>query len=186
MGWLSRLFGWWTPIPAIKPVEIAKKTIIQVQGTGLPIPICGIDLLKKVEDCKLIGYADEGGVPTDGYGNTNGAQIGVAITQEKADADLAKNCEWAWTAVLKHVKVPLTSNQGGALLSFVYNLGETQFAKSSLLVLLNSGNYQAIPDKIKQFIYYSRKDGGRAVSQGLINRRKAEAALWIGADWRQA
>lgn len=47
--------------------------------------------IRVAEGCRLTGYPDGGGVPTDGYGNTRGAVIGQIITQEKADADLMTN-----------------------------------------------------------------------------------------------
>lgn len=184
MGWFSGFTAWLKP-PAIKPMIIKPKQVMEtVQNVNNDIPQCGVALIKSFEKCILIGYADQGGVPTDGWGNTFGARIGVSITQAQADADLIRNLGWAWLAVKKAVKVPLSQNQASALLSLIFNIGEGAFEKSSLLIILNSGNYAAIPNKIKQFIWITR-NGQRQVSQGLVNRRKAEAALWCGADWRQ-
>lgn len=188
MSWVDDFWAWLKP-PAVKPAVVSPavsklSSSLPLSLTG-PLPLCGVYLLKKVERCELTGYLDSAGVPTDGYGNTFGARAGAKITQAKADADLVHNCAWAWVAVQKHVKVPLTANQGGALLSFVFNVGEPEFVKSELLTELNQGNYVGVPMQLRRFIYIT-VDGAKQVSAGLVNRRNAEAALWVGADWRQA
>jgi lysozyme len=43
------------------------------------------------------------------------------------------------------VKVPLTENQFSALCSFVYNEGAGRLQTSTLLKVLNGGNYAAVP-----------------------------------------
>lgn len=184
LTWFRSLFG--QPIPAVKPPILANITQPSDPFVNRPIPQCGIDLIKSFEGCKLNAYQDGADIWTIGYGHTKDVKEGVTCSLSEADAWLRQDCAWAWAAILRLVKVPLTANQGGSLLSVVFNLGETQFSKSSLLVMLNSGNYVGIPDKIKQFVYISRKDGGGTMSQGLVNRRNAEAALFIGSDWRQA
>jgi len=180
--------GFWTDFMAwLKPPAIKKPIITSVNETSSvgSMPLSGITLLKQVESCKLKAYPDEKGIPTIGYGHTEGVRLSDTCTQEQADRWLAYDCAWAWQTIRSRVNVPLTSNQGAALLSFVFNLGAPQFEKSSLLASLNSGNYQAVPNDMKQWIWET-KGGTRQVSQGLVNRRKAEAALWIGADWRQS
>lgn len=144
------------------------------------IPQCGHDLLQRVEGCKLVAYPDERGIPTIGFGHTAGVQLGDTCTQEQANAWLAEDCAWAWTAVQAHVVVPLSDNQAGALLSFVYNLGEPAFMKSSLLSQLNTGCYTCVPGQMMKWIWETKKDGSRAISRGLENRRHAESQLWTG------
>ncbi len=188
MGFWTDFMAWLKP-PAIKPIVITPQIpILPIISISSDIPQCGIDLIKSFEKCELVGYADQGGIPTDGWGNTHGAQIGVAITQDKADADLVNNLRWAAAAVKSEAKVPLTQNQFGALLSFAYNLGETRFDKEaiSLLFMLNSGNYEGVPNKLKQFVWVRMPDETRKISDGLVRRRRAEALLWTGSDWRRS
>ena len=45
----------------------------------------GIELVKKWEGCKLHAYLDGGGVPTIGYGHTDGVKLGDVCTQEQAE-----------------------------------------------------------------------------------------------------
>ena len=42
----------------------------------------GIDLIKRFEGCRLTAYRCAAGVPTIGYGHTEGVKMGQRITQE--------------------------------------------------------------------------------------------------------
>lgn len=149
----------------------------------LPIPQAGIELIKDIETLRLVGYPDQGGIPTDGYGNTHGAKIGVVITEEKANADLEKNCAAAWACILKNVKVPLTENQYGALLSFTLNDGGTAFANSTLLKKINAHDMAGGIAEFKKWVYV-KVNGKYVVSNGLVDRRHKEIIMFCGGDWR--
>ena len=133
----------------------------------------GTDLLKFYEGCKLVAYQDSVGVWTIGYGHTKGVYEGMTITQEQAEQMLLDELKEYESYVDDLVTVPLNQNQFDALVVWVYNLGPTNFRKSTLLKELNTGNYQAVPIEIKRW----NKAGGQ-VLEGLIKRRKAEANLF--------
>ena len=182
MSWFSDLLSMLRPKIVRATPDIVKDT---VQSPPSEIPQCGLTLIKSFESCRLTAYADQGGIFTLGWGHVSGVKEGDTCTQAQADAWLASDCSDAWAAIQRSVKVPLTANAAGALLCLTYNIGIGAFEKSSLLTLLNSGNISGIPAKIKQFVYITRPDGSRTISQGLVNRRKAEALLFTGGDWRQ-
>ena len=71
--------------------------------------------------------------------------------------------------------MPLTDGQFGALVSFVFNCGAGTLRTSTLLRLLNGGDYAAVPAELRRF----RFAHGRPL-KGLALRRAAEAALWLG------
>ncbi|OYR11196.1 phage lysozyme family protein [Brucella rhizosphaerae] len=77
-------------------------------------------------------------------------------------------------AVKRLVKVPLTENQYGALVSFTYNLGETNLSKSTLLKRINS---RAPIAEIERSWLQWNKAGGKVLN-GLTRRRQAEVALF--------
>ena len=52
---------------------------------------------------------------------------------------------------------------------------------STMLKVLNSGEYKSVPEQIKRW----NKAGGK-VLEGLTRRRNAEALLFEGKDWEQA
>jgi len=134
----------------------------------------GIDLIKQFEGCKLKAYQDIVGVWTVGYGAT-GADVteGLEITQEEADKRLLADIEQFERGVSRVVKVPLTDNQLAALVSFTYNLGIGSLWRSTLLRLLNAGEYEQAAE---QFPLWN-KAGGKEVA-GLTRRRLAEQQLF--------
>ena len=141
-------------------------------------PAPGVALLKRLENCKLEAYLDTNKIPTIGYGHTKGVKLGDVCTQAQADAWLAEDCAWAWAAIQKLVSVPLNDNQAGALLSFVYNLGEPRFSTSTALKVLDAGLYSQVPAAMLEWDKEKMASGGFEVCVGLENRRDAEIALW--------
>jgi len=133
----------------------------------------GTKLLKFFEGCRLTAYQDSVGVWTIGYGHTKGVFEGMSITQEEAEQMLLTELEEYEGYVEKYVTVPLTQNQFDALVVWVYNLGPTNFRKSTLLKELNSGNYTAAGQEITKW----NKAGGKVLA-GLVKRREAEALLF--------
>ena len=140
-------------------------------------PACGIALIKQKENCKLAAYLDGEGNPTIGWGHTLGVKLGDTCTQQQADAWLIGECADFWDYIIRKVKVTLTDNQGGALLCWVYNNGKMAFCDSTLLSVLNLGQYDYVPDQIRRWKYI-KVDGKKVVCQGLVNRRESEVALW--------
>ena len=133
----------------------------------------GTKILKFFEGCKLTAYQDSVGVWTIGYGHTKGVYDGMTITQEEAEQMLLTELEEYEGYVEKYVTVPLTQNQFDALVVWVYNLGPTNFRRSTLLKELNSGNYTAAGNEITKW----NKAGGKVLA-GLVKRREAEAELF--------
>lgn len=139
----------------------------------------GIALLKEHEGLRLKAYQDTGKVWTIGYGHTSAAggmkvYPGLTITNEQAEQllkdDLAR---MTYPVIERLVKVPLSQGQFDALCSFIYNLGEGQVSKSTLLRLLNAKDYKGASGQFGRWIY----DNGQKLN-GLIRRRSAERELF--------
>ena len=133
-----------------------------------------IDLVKASEGLRLEAYQDAGGVWTIGYGHTRDVQPGDVVTQQQADDFLQADLAEAADGVNALVKVPLTQGQFDALCDFVFNLGEHDLERSTLLRLLNAGNYQAAANQFRVWVM----DRGE-VLPGLVNRRAAERDLFV-------
>ena len=131
------------------------------------------DIEKEFEGCKLIAYKDSVGVLTIGYGHTLGVYEGQVITQEKADGYLLSDLHTAINAVESLVKSPLTDEEKSALVDLVFNIGQGNFAHSTLLRLLNSGDYE---EAAQEFLRWNR--GGGVVLAGLTRRRAAESEMF--------
>lgn len=133
-----------------------------------------IERIKRWEGLRLTAYRDVGGVWTIGYGHTGmPARAGATITTAQAESLLRQDLAVFEAAVERVVTVPLTDNQFGALVSFAFNVGETAFARSTLVARLNGGDYNGVPEQLARWVHA----GGKRL-QGLVNRRAAEAGLW--------
>ena len=133
----------------------------------------GILLIKSFEGCRTVAYQDAVGVWTIGYGHTIDVKEGMSITQHQCDVMLEVDIETYENYVNKYVIVSLTQNQFDALVSWVYNLGPTNLRNSTMLKVLNAGNYNEVPYQMKRW----NRAGGK-VLKGLVVRRKAEAELF--------
>ena len=65
---------------------------------------------------------------------------GDVCTQSETEQWLKNDCKWVDACLDKNIKVNLNQNQFDALASFVYNIGETAFVKSTMLTLINQNN----------------------------------------------
>lgn len=106
----------------------------------------GLMLIKKFEGLRLESYQDVAGVWTIGVGTTvypNGEKVkeGDKITREEALAYLKSDVKSIEDCINKNVHVPINQNQFDALVSLVYNIGTRAFSNSTLLKILNSGEY---------------------------------------------
>jgi lysozyme len=138
----------------------------------------GLSLIKKFEGCELEAYQCSAGVWTIGYGHTKGVTPSDSISQEEAEQMLVDELHEYESYVNEYVTVALSQNQFDALVSWVYNLGPANLKASTLLKVLNSGEYEDVPAQIKRW----NKAGGK-VLEGLIRRREAEACLFQGKEW---
>lgn len=137
----------------------------------------GLGLIKRFEGLHLKTYIDPVGIPTIGYGTTvaNGrpVKMGMTITEEEAEEFLYADLQRFEDYVNQALLVPVSQEQFDALVSFVYNLGPTNFRNSTLLRLINQGRFaEAQP----QFLRWNRAGG--KILKGLTRRRLAEAALF--------
>lgn len=136
----------------------------------------GLDIIKVSEGLRLNAYLDTGGVPTIGYGHTRGVTLGMTCTEAQADKWLVEDVVSAENDVKRLVKVDLVQGQFDALVSFVFNLGGPQFAGSTLLRLLNAGDYIGAAGEFGRWIY----DNGKKLN-GLVIRRERERQLFLFA-----
>lgn len=136
----------------------------------------GLALTEQFEGCRLSAYQDQVGVWTIGYGHTGpGVGPGLTITQDQANALLLSDIAAAASYVNQTVTVPIQQNQFDALVDFAFNLGRAALGNSTLLRLVNAGNFAGAE---AQFPLWDHA-GGQVVA-GLLRRRQAEAAMFQG------
>lgn len=142
---------------------------------NLSCSLNGQALIKKFTDLQLAAYQDRVGVWTIGYEHT-GPEVksGVTITQQEAEQLLINDLLRFERGVNALVTIKINQNQFDALVSFAHNLGLGSLQQSTLIRLLNTGNFQAAAD---QFPRWDRA-GGKTVA-GLLARRNAERELFL-------
>lgn len=142
----------------------------------------GLELIKLSEGLETTAYPDPGnpttGEPwTIGYGHTVGVRPGDTCTEEQATEWLREDLRYAENAVRHLVDVALTQGQFDALVSFTFNCGMMALGNSTLLRLLNAGNYQGAAD---QFPRWNR--GASGVLPGLVTRRARERDMFLSGE----
>jgi lysozyme len=145
----------------------------------------GLSLIRQAEGLRLRAYPDPGtggkpwtiGIGTTVYPDGRPVQRGDICTAQQADAYLAHDLQGFERDVAAMVRVPLTENQFASLISFAYNLGAASLRGSTLLRLLNAGDYAGAAN---QFPRWNRAAG--RVLPGLVKRRAAERDLFLSAD----
>lgn len=129
----------------------------------------GQAMTERFESCRLIAYQDQIGVWTIGWGHTRGVYEGMTCTQEQADAWLLADIAIYEQDVNTHVKVEINQQEFDALVDFAFNLGNGALNGSTLLRLLNAGDFSGAAKEFKKWDHA----GGKIVA-GLLRRRLAE------------
>jgi len=140
------------------------------------------EVIKEFEGFESKPYLCPANVPTIGYGNTmyaNGERVTMEdpeIDQSEAEKMLLDTIKTVEKQVKNVLEVKLPAHKLAALISFTYNVGIGNFSNSTLLAWLNSNpDFPRIPEQFRRW-----NKGGGKVLNGLIRRREAEVALWIG------
>jgi lysozyme len=132
------------------------------------------ELIKSFEGLELEAYLCPSDVWTIGYGHTKGVKEGDTVTKEEAEKLLDEDLAFFRNGVKRLVKVDLNENQFGALVSFAYNLGLGSLESSTLLKILNAGDYDGAADQLLRW----NKSKGKVLT-GLVRRREAERAVFL-------
>jgi lysozyme len=144
----------------------------------------GAELIARFEGFVPRPYNDAAGHATIAFGHllhhgpVTAADRGRwgTISLERGLTLLSEDAREAARAVERGVRVPLTQEQFDALVSFVFNVGVGAFGSSTLLRRLNAGDRAGAADELLR----GSRAGGR-VLEGLLNRRRAERALFLSS-----
>lgn len=142
-------------------------------------------LVKRLEGCVLTGYLDTADHATNGYGHTGPeVKVGVTITQEIADHDLAVDLGIADNRLKAVCKLEaldaLHQHQRATLLSFVFNVG----AEPGWTIWkdIDAGNLADVPAQLMRFDKEHQPGGAVVTVPGLEHRRTAEVIFWNTGD----
>lgn len=141
-------------------------------GAGAGAGALALTLIAGLEGKRNHAYLDVAGVPTICYGYTHGVKLGDTKTDAECQALLESEVAEIMQRLDRYVDVPLTEPQRASLASFVYNVGEGAFARSTLRKKLNAGDMAGACDELQRWVY-----AGGKVWQGLVKRRALERWL---------
>jgi lysozyme len=134
-----------------------------------------IVLIKQYEGLRLTPYKDPVGKRTIGYGHLiRRGESFSKLTRAQAESLLRQDLIKAEQTLAHYVRVKLSANQHGALVSWIFNLGAGNFRTSTLRKRLNAKEFHRVPGEMLRWVLA----GGKPLS-GLIARRADEAKLFI-------
>lgn len=144
--------------------------------------------IQKFEGFDTNPYKDSAGIYTIGIGTikyANGKRVTATdkpITYEQAVNELAFYCKGIIDVLNRVILADLNENQTTAIISLCYNIGENNFAESTLCKLINNNSTDSIII-LNSFIVWNKvrdpKTKQLVVSSGLTKRRKIEAELYL-------
>lgn len=162
----------------------------------------GLTICKEFESFRSAPYICPAGVPSIGFGTTRYPWGNLVTLKDKhisrkvAEGYLFHDMRQFERAVNNYCQptVNLNENQFSALVSLVYNIGPTNFRKSTLLKKVNANpNDPTIREQFMKWVWGDASndgidnDGDGLIDEpgekkqlpGLVRRRKAEADLYF-------
>lgn len=154
----------------------ARLAPVRVALGGLGFSLAGFVSLVAYEGYKDTAYVPvPGDVPTIGIGTTDGVKMGDKITPPQAIQRAARDVSKFEGAIKRCVKVPLAQHEYDSFTLLSYNIGESAFCSSTLVKILNTGDYAGA---CKQILRWNQFQG--QVLPGLVKRREGEYKMCMG------
>lgn len=136
-------------------------------------------LIRRFEGLRLKPYMCPAGVPTIGYGSTrypHGRAVAMsdrAITKDDAESFMQYDAErFALEAIKLSPVLADDDDKLCAIADFIYNLGASRYAASTLRRRVNAQDWDGAQVQIMKWVWA----GGKKLP-GLVTRRSAEAEL---------
>lgn len=102
----------------------------------------------------------------------------LKINQGAAESFLARDVAQAALFVRSTTQAQLSQGQFDALVSFVFNVGQGNYATSTLKKRLAAGDYQGAADEFGRWVYGTDAQGRKVRLKGLAARREEERWLF--------
>lgn len=130
----------------------------------------GIKRIINYESCRLKPYRCSAGVWTDGVGNTFDVNPNQPINEIHAAKDFVNNLKHFEKQIYRILPYDVSQPTWDALISFSYNIGMTQFKKSTLLKRIKQGRLFDACIEMRRWVYVKKKR-----NKGLVKRREEES-----------
>jgi lysozyme len=100
------------------------------------------------------------------------------ITEAQAEMLLRSDLRQTALFLASVTRAALNQNQFDALASFIFNVGQGNYAQSTLRKKLDAGDFAGAADEFPKW-KYGTMDGKKVVLNGLVRRRAAERELFL-------
>lgn len=170
-----------------------KKTILTIIVATLSVVAfaneTAVAFIKLNEGFSKTVYTCTAGKKTIGYGFTAKSIVSKGIiTEEEATVILRSYVKACKRVVHNNVKVQLNENQEAVLIDFIYHFGSGAFKSSTLLKVINDGQFDKVPAELSKWVKQKKVRNGKIVKingkiqyetvQGLVNRANRRIKLW--------
>ena len=138
----------------------------------------GLNLIKGYEGLRMSAHYAPSEQWTVGYGHTSTARHGMSVTETEAERLLREDVAPIEALLADTVRAPLNQNEHDALVSLIFNIGEENWRRSTVLRKLNEGDKLAAAHGFE--LWTKARVNGEVVSlDGLVRRRAAEKSLFL-------
>jgi GH24 family phage-related lysozyme (muramidase) len=138
----------------------------------------GLNLIKGYEGLRMSAHYAPTEQWTVGYGHTGSARHGMSVTEGDAERLLRDDVKPIEQLIGDTVRAPLNQNEHDALVSLIFNIGEDNWKRSTVLRKLNAGDKIGAANAFelwtKAFV-----NNELATLDGLVRRRAAEKSLFL-------
>jgi lysozyme len=178
-------------IGLIKRGDAAIHALASFSGPhGMRASSAGIDLIKGYEHFRSKPYDNDGtaGNTTVGYGHllhpgiinhsSSEKKFENGITKAEAENLLRGDLATAEGEVNSSVHVPVTQGQFDALVSLAFNVHPGEFRNSTLIKILNRGDYIGALKQFAEWVRVKARSGKYETSRGLEARRTREEEMF--------
>lgn len=138
----------------------------------------GLNLIKGYEGLRMSAHYAPTEQWTVGYGHTGSARHGMSVTEGDAERLLKDDVKPIEELIGDTVRAPLNQNEHDALVSLIFNIGEDNWRRSTVLRKLNAGDKIGAANAFelwtKAFV-----NNELVTLDGLVRRRAAEKSLFL-------
>lgn len=151
--------------------DVAVGVVVRRVALALTLSGAGLVAIQHDEGTVTKVYLDPVAIPTVCTGHVTSEKVGTVKTDAQCLELLQQDTLIAQRAVQRLVHVPVSQDQFDVLVSFTFNVGQSNLASSTLLKYLNAGQCHAAAQEFLKWI----KAKGRTLP-GLVTRRARDSA----------
>jgi len=138
----------------------------------------GLNLIKAYEGLRMSAQYTPSQEWSVGYGHRSTARHGMSVTEGDAIRLLKDDVKPLEEVISNTVRAPLNQNEHDALVSLIFNIGEENFKRSTVLRKLNAGDKLGAAEAFEKWTK-AKVNGELVTLDGLVRRRAAEKSLFL-------